>query len=231
MFGHSILAVVLATVWFVGGHFLLSHPLRRAVETRFGPQGFRGLYTVVAAIGLAWMIYAHKTAPYVEWWADPRWARHLLLLVMLLAVFFLVVGMTTPSPGVVGAERVRMDYAGGLGIHAITRHPGLWGFGLWALGHMIANGDAATVILTGGIALLAFGGMAGLDTRKLAQFPDQYGPFVAHTSALPFAALASGRTKLDWSKIGLWRPALALVIYLVLLFAHGPVIGRSALPT
>ena len=86
MFSHSILAVVLATAWFVGGHFLLSHPLRRAVETRLGPQGFRGLYTVVAAIGLAWMIYAHKTAPYVEWWGDPRWAQHLLLLVMLFIV-------------------------------------------------------------------------------------------------------------------------------------------------
>jgi uncharacterized membrane protein len=231
MFSHSILAVALATTWFVGGHFLLSHPLRRPIEERLGPQGFRGLYTVVAAIGLAWMIYAYSTAPHVEWWGDPRWARHLLLLVMLFAVFFLVVGMTTPSPGVVGAERVRMDYANGLGIHAITRHPGLWGFGLWALGHMIANGDAATVILTGGIALLAFGGMAGLDARKSARFPDQYGPFVAHTSVLPFAALASGRVRLDWSKIGLWRPAAALAIYVVLLFAHEPVIGRSALPT
>ena len=231
VFGHSILAVVLATAWFVGGHFLLSHPLRRPIEERLGQQGFRGLYTVVAAVGLAWMIYAHKTAPYVEWWGDPRWAQHLLLLVMLVATFFLVVGMMTPSPGVVGGERVRMDYESGLGIHAITRHPGLWGFGLWALGHMIANGDAATVILTAGIALLAFGGMAGLDARKSARFPEQYGPFMAHTSALPFAALASGRAKLDWSKIGLWRPVVALAIYVVLLFAHGFVIGRSALPT
>jgi uncharacterized membrane protein len=229
VFSHSITAMALSTVLFVGGHFLLSHPLRRAVTGALGDNGFRGLYTVVAFVGLGWMIWAHKTSPHVALWGDPLWARHLLLLVMLAAVFFLVVGMTSPSPGVVGAESVPMDYEGGLGIHAIVRHPGLWGFGLWALGHMIANGDAATVILTGGIAVLAFGGMLGMDARKRSTFPDAYGRFADHTSNIPFAALAAGRTRLDWSKIGLWRIALALVVYVVLLFGHGW-IGPSALP-
>jgi uncharacterized membrane protein len=96
--GGSILAVALATLFFVGGHFLLSHPLRRAVVGAAGEPGFRGIYTAMAAIGLVWMIYAHATAPYVRLWADPIWARHLLMLIMVFAVLFLVLGVSTPKP-------------------------------------------------------------------------------------------------------------------------------------
>jgi len=201
-------------------------PLTRAL----GAGGFRGLYSLVAAVGLGWMIWAHKTAPHVAVWGDPPWARHLLLAVMLVATMFLVIGMATPSPGVVGAEKTEMDYREGLGIHAVTRHPGLWGFGLWGIGHAIANGDLATVILAGGIAVLAFGGMAGIDARKLRSHPQSYGPFVAHTSAIPFAAMIAGRTRLNVAKLGLVRIGAALIVYVLLLFFHQPVIGRSALP-
>jgi uncharacterized membrane protein len=230
VFSHSITAMALSTLLFVGGHFVLSHVLRKPLLAALGENGFRGLYTVVAFIGLGWMIWAHKTAPYVALWGDPVWARHLLLAIMLVAVLVFILGMTTPSPGVVGAEKVAMDYDRGLGIHAIVRHPGLWGFGLWAVGHFIANGDAATAILTGGITLLAFGGMLGIDARKCAAFPEAYDAFVAHTSNIPFAALAAGKVRLDWSKIGVWRIALALLVYAVLLLTHQWFIGLSALP-
>lgn len=227
---HSITAMALSTLLFVGGHFILSHLVRKPLLARLGDNGFRGLYTLVAAVGLGWMIWAHSTAPYVALWGDPLWARHLLLLVMLVAVFFFIAGLTTPSPGVVGAEAVPMAYDSGLGIHAVVRHPGLWGFALWGVGHLIANGDVATVLLAGGVAVLAFGGMLGIDARKRRAFPDAYGRFMAHTSNIPFAALAAGRVRFDWSKLGLWRIALALVIYLVVLFSHRWIIGLSALP-
>ena len=230
LIGGSILAMALSTLLFVGGHFVLSHLVREPLTRAIGAGGFRGLYSVVAAVGLAWMIWEHKTAPYVELWGDPRWARHLLMLTMFVAVLLFVPGLMTPNPGVVGAEKTEMDYREGLGIHAVTRHPGLWGFGLWGIGHAIANGDLATVILAGGIAVLAFGGMAGIDARKLRSHPQSYGPFVAHTSAIPFAAMIAGRTRLNVAKLGLVRIGAALIVYVLLLFFHQPVIGRSALP-
>src|SRR5262245_36133377 len=101
LLSHSITAMALSTILFVGGHFLLSHVVRQPVTAAIGDNGFRGLYTVVAFVGLGWMIWAHKTAPYVALWGDPLWARHLLLLVMLVAVFVFILGMTSPSPGVV----------------------------------------------------------------------------------------------------------------------------------
>jgi uncharacterized membrane protein len=230
LLSHSITAMALSTVLFVGGHFALSHALRKPVQAALGDNGFRIAYTLVAFVGLGWMIWAHRTAPHVALWVDPLWARHLLLLIMLVAVLFFILGLTSPSPGTVGAEKVAMSYDSGLGIHAIVRHPGLWGFALWGVGHLIANGDAATVILGGGIAVLAFGGMLGIDARKRRAFPEAYGRFLAHTSNIPLAALAAGRVKLDWSKIGLWRIAVALVVYFAMLFGHQWVFGLSALP-
>lgn len=230
LLSHSITAMALSTALFVGGHFALSHPLRKPLLAALGDNGFRGLYTLMAFVGLGWMIWAHRTAPHVALWGDPIWARHLLLVVMLVAVLLFMLGLTTPNPGVVGAEKAPMSYDDGLGVHAIVRHPGLWGFALWGLGHLIANGDAATVILSGGIAVLAFGGMLGIDARKARAFPDVYGRFMAHTSNLPFAALAAGRVKLNGSKIGLWRIAVALLVYAAMLFGHKWLIGLSALP-
>lgn len=230
LFAGSILAVALATIFFVGGHFLMSHPLRGIVLRLVGTKAFPGVYAVTVGIGLAWMIFAHSRAPHVPLWGDPIWARHLLLVVMIPATLLLVLGMGAPNPGVAGAERKTMDYSEGLGVHAIVRHPGLWGFGLWALGHMIANGDAATVILMAGIATLAFGGMAGIDARKTRSFPETYPAFRARTSNIPFAAMLDGRTRFNFAKVGVVKLAIAIAIYLALLFGHRWFIGLSALP-
>jgi uncharacterized membrane protein len=230
LFAGSILAVALATIFFVGAHFLMSHPLRGTIQRLVGAKAFPAVYAVTVGIGLAWMIFAHSRAPYVALWGDPIWARHLLLLVMIPSTLLVVIGNGTPSPGVAGAERKPFDYSEGLGIHAIVRHPGLWGFALWALGHMLANGDAATVILTAGIATLAFGGMAGIDARKSRSFPETYPAFRAHTSNIPFAAMLDGRTWFNFAKIGIRKLAIAIVVYFALLFGHRWLIGVSALP-
>lgn len=226
----SILAMALSTAFFVGAHFLMSHPLRGPLQRLVGGKAFPGVYALTVGIGLAWMVFAHSRAPYVALWGDPIWARHLLLLIMIPATLLVVIGNGTPSPGTAGAEKKPIDYSEGLGIHAIVRHPGLWGFGLWALGHMLANGDAATVILTAGIATLAFGGMAGIDARKSRSFPESYPAFIAHTSNIPFAAMLDGRTHFNFARIGLRRLAIAIVVYFVLLFGHRWFIGLSALP-
>jgi uncharacterized membrane protein len=46
------------------------------------------------------------------------------------------------------------------------------------------------------------------------------------TSVLPFAALLSGRARMDWRGIGWWRPLLALIVYVGVLHLHPSVIAR-----
>jgi uncharacterized membrane protein len=226
--GGSILAVILGTAGFVLAHVIMSHPLRPAMVRALGEKAFSGVYSLVILIFFAWMLYAYSTAPYVELWGDPPWARHLLLIVMIPAVVLLVLGLTAPNPtmGPGGADKLQAGAAMG----AITRHPMLWAFALWAIGHMIANGDAATVILTGGVLLLALGGAGLIDMKKRKALGPAYAAFMARTSFVPFAAVIGGRAKLDWQAIGLWRIALGIAAYVAILFTHGLIIGRPALP-
>lgn len=221
IFGGSILAVALGTAAFVGAHFAMSHPLRATLLRLVGERGFAGVYSLIVALAFTWMIYAHATAPYVALWGDPVWARHLLLLIMIPSTFLVVAGNATPA---------RIADQGAAGIHAISRHPGLMGMALWAIGHMIANGDAATVILTGGILVLTLGGSVAIDARKRGRFGAEYERFLARTSIVPLVALAQGRAKFSWAALGLWRVALSVLVYVLLLIGHQLVIGRSALP-
>ena len=115
------------------------------------------------------------------------------------------------------------------GILSVTRHPFLWGTGLWALAHLAVNGDAASILLMAGIALLSFGGMWHIDRRRAAALGSAWGPVALTTSVIPFAAILDKRTRLDGAGIGWWRPALGLLLYAVLLLSHGWLLGVPVL--
>jgi len=222
-----------ATLVFVAGHFLLSSQvLRQPLASRLGEPGFLGLYSLIAFAALLWMIFAYGAAPVVTLWEPPAALRWLPLILMPFALFLAIAGLTSPNPTMVGGERV-VD--GGPkdqtpGIVRITRHPFLWGVTLWAIGHLAVRGDAASLILFGGILVLALGGMRHIDQRREASLGANWGPVRLTTSVLPFAALASGRTQMDWRGIGWWRPLAALILYAALLHFHPQLFGVSALP-
>lgn len=228
MLGGSILAVTLGTIAFVCLHFLLSHPLRGALVGLVGEKAFSGVYSLIVALAFASMVYAHATAPYVAIWGDPMWAHHLLPLIMVPAVLLVVLGLTSKNP-ILGPQGAAALANTGHGATAITRHPMLWGFALWTAGHMLANGDQATVILTAGILVLSLGGALAIDAKKRRALGVPYEAFMAHTSFVPFVAMAQGRARLDWREIGLWRIGLAIVVYVALVLLHPLVIGRPAI--
>jgi uncharacterized membrane protein len=68
--------LALASVAFVGTHFLMSHPLRSPLIAKLGEKGFAGLYSLVALLTFGWMIWAYPDAsaeaaqPY---WDAGRW--------------------------------------------------------------------------------------------------------------------------------------------------------------
>jgi uncharacterized membrane protein len=117
------------------------------------------------------------------------------------------------------------------GILTVTRHPVMWAFGLWALLHILANGDLAGLIFFGAFAALALLGTLAIDAKKRRSWtPDSWQAFSAATSNLPFLAIAQGRTAFDWKGIG-WKPvAIAALLYLAIVFwFHPKVIGAALL--
>ena len=225
--------LILAVLTFVGGHFLLSSgAMRASLIERLGAGGFRIAYSAVAGAALVWIVLAYRNAPYIEVWSPPVFFYHLPLVIMPVAVFLVVAGVTTRSATAVGGDQLDQPDPSvpNSGILRVTRHPFLWGVALWALSHLLVNGDAAAIILMLGILILCLGGMAHIDARRAASMGPAWGPIQMTTSAVPFAALMSGRTSMDWAGIGWWRPLLALAVFFALFLSHGWVIGVSPLP-
>jgi uncharacterized membrane protein len=227
----SIVALFLAQLGFVGGHFLLSHPpVRTKLVARLGEAGFSAGYSLIMAAFLVWTVLAYRGAPTMWLWnlgAAGRWVPALL---MPPALILAVVGLTTRSVTAVGGESVARSPQVTKGIATITRHPFLWGAALWAIAHLAANGDLASLVLFGGILVLALGGMAAIDHKRALKLGADWNRMAHATSAIPFAAALSGRTTLDWAGIGWLRPLVAIVIYFALFHGHRWLFGVSALP-
>lgn len=213
--------VLAAALCFVGAHFALSmRPARHWLVQKFGENGFLGLYSAQSIFGLIWLSLAYRHAPYVEFWGATALARWVVLLTMPVAVLLLVASLTTPNPTMVGGERAFDQTNPVRGIFTITRHPMLWGVALWAGAHLIANGDAASLVLFGSMLMLALGGMFHIDIKRRARLGAAWGPFAMATSLVPFQAVTEGRTRLDLAGIGWRRVGLAVAIFAGLLLAH-----------
>jgi uncharacterized membrane protein len=220
-----MLNLIMASAYFLLIHFGVSGtPLRARLVARLGAGPYRGAFAAASVIGLVWMIYAYRHAPMVPLWGVLLGFRPAAYVLVFIAFLFLVVGITTPSPTRAGMEsRVTQGTAAVRGIVRITRHPFLWGIALWALVHLIVNGDLASLILFGSLLVLAVGGTLSIDAKRRRDFGDQWTEFAHVTSGIPFAAIARGRNRLGPAllEIGLWRPLAAILVYAVVFYLHG----------
>jgi len=235
----SLWHLVAAAAVFVGTHLALAAPgTRRALVARLGEGPFIGLYSTVAALALLWLGLAYGDAPYWQLWPQAAWMRLVPAVVMLIATFFLVCGLTQHNPTAVnrGFDPTTRDPAPG--VLKITRHPVMWAIGLWALAHIVPNGDLAALILFGSLAFLALFGTTQIDAKRRDRAPEGFARFAEVTSNLPFAALLTGKTrqfwrtaygkdpaKSLWREIGLARVAGALALYVAFIYLHPWIAG------
>ena len=218
-------SLIAASLFFLLIHFSVSGTrLRGVLVARMGAGPYRGAFALASLVGLVWMSSAYSQAPTVDLWGQLIGLRPLAFVLVLLAFLFVGIGLATPSPTQVGMES---QLAQGTdlvrGVVRITRHPFLWGVGLWAFVHLIVNGDLASLILFGSLLLLALGGTAFIDAKRRRTFGDQWSRFAQATSNVPFAAIAAGRNQLGPAlrEIGILRPAIAIAAYVVVLILHG----------
>jgi len=143
---------------------------------------------------------------------------------MLPACILLAGALWQPSP-------LSVTFRGGLpdpgkaGLVARIRHPILWAFVLWSASHLIANGDLVSAILFGCLSLFSLAGMKRLERRARERLSEaDYAAAAALTGGGPlarFAGLAKARAVLE--------VLAGLLLYVALLYLHGPVIGVDPL--
>lgn len=123
-------------VFFVPHVFVTRREARARLIARVGEGPYKIAFSVVSAIGIVLIAYGFARYRATEWvnlWYPPAWTRHLALQLNWLAVICIVAAYI---PG---------------NIKRALKHPMLVGVKLWALAHLIANGDLGSVILFGSI--------------------------------------------------------------------------------
>ncbi len=225
--------LVLASLFFLGLHFgVAATSLRDRLIEKLGEKGYRILFASLALLGLIWLVYAWRQASYSSYiplWGQPVLFKYLAVLLMPVAFLFVIAGITTPNPARLGQEEMIAGDFQPTGILRVSRHPMLWGIALWALLHLLANGDLAAVIFFGTFLVLAIKGSYDLDRKRLKQYGEKWQRYQEVTSLIPFQAILQGKQTLIWQELGWWRIALALVLYGGLLHAHAKLFGVAPL--
>jgi uncharacterized membrane protein len=134
--------LVLGLVIFLGLHStrIVSEGGRERAIARIGDGPWKGVYSLVSAIGFVLIVWGFARARYdaPQLWTPPTWGRHITMLLMLIALILLA------------SFRFKRSH-----MAVITHHPMLWSVLLWSAGHLFANGSAADLLLFGAFLVWA----------------------------------------------------------------------------
>jgi uncharacterized membrane protein len=137
-----MLVLVIGLIVFFAIHLVPANiELRNGLVGRFGETGYKAIFGVLSLVGLVLIVLGfHKLQIHPgknpQLWVPPTWTRHIAIALMLPAMIALVAAYI-PSH-----------------IHTALKHPMLVAIKIWALAHLLANGDLAALVLFG--SFLAF---------------------------------------------------------------------------
>lgn len=136
-------------VWTVAHLFKRAAPAARGeMAASMGAKPSRGVMAGVIFLGLVLVIIGFRQAPFVPVYDPPSWGIHLNNLLMLGAVALFGAGH---SKG-----RARSWF----------RHPMLMGVMVWAVAHLLVNGDLASLVLFGWMGAWAVVNMLLINARE-----------------------------------------------------------------
>ena len=222
----AMMNLITACAVFVGGHFLLSHPLRRVLATRLGEGPFRGLYSLIALGSFAWIIVAWLHVPATPPAYVPGTLSWSIATFVMWLASILLVGSFARNPALPAPNAAATAATNPLGMLAITRHPMMWAFALWAIVQMMLGPTKENHVLTTAILILALGGSAAQDFKKSKLMGEVWRNWMSRTSFFPFGALLTGRA--SWAATWPGWPVLiaGTVLWLVVTWAHTPLGSR-----
>ena len=180
--------LVLGLVLFLGVHSvrIVADGWRTQMRARMGELPWKGLYSLASILGLALIVWGYGLARQqpVVLWNPPVGMRHAASLLTLIA-FVLLAAAYVPR----NALKARLH------------HPMVLGVKVWALAHLLSNGNLADVVLFGGFLLWAV-----LDFRAARQRDRAQGMVYAPgTAAGTGIAVVVGAAA--WASFAFWAHA------------------------
>jgi uncharacterized membrane protein len=185
----GLLVMMLGLVLFLGVHTLTTQrELRARLVASAGQSGYKIGYALASTVGLVlivWGFAQYRATGWIDIWYPPKALKHVAVALMLPAVILVV------------ASYIRGR------IYTALKHPMLSGVKLWAMAHLLANGDLGSIVLFGSFLAWAVFDRISLKHR-------------ADTGAPPIPVGGTGND--------LIAVAVGLVAYLALAFAFHPVV-------
>ena len=218
----ALVALELASAAFIGTHLLMSHPLRPGLVKALGERGFAGVYSLVAIV-LLWAMSkfygsAVAEAPATLW--DAGRAGWTVATILMWVGSILLVGSLRRNPAFPNPGKPVTRIGAARGVFAITRHPMMWSFAIWALVHAIVFPTLASLTVSATIFFLALVGAAGQDRKKARLVGEPWRDWMRRTSFMPF-----GR---GFASPGTFALVGGTLLWLAATYAHGALGYRPA---
>lgn len=223
------------------GLFLLAHalpvrpPVRPWLVHRLGERGFTLGYSLISLLLLGWLVLEAGRAPFVPLWPWAPWQSWVPNFIMPVVILLVALAVGVPNPLSFGGARPQDFDPERPGIVGVARHPLLWALALWALAHLVPNGNLAHALLFGLFALFAFLGMRMIDRRRRQLLGAvEWQRLAARSSDWPFQALLDGRWRPRLGPIDASLPTARLLAAFLawggLMATHGWLIGVPSWP-
>jgi uncharacterized membrane protein len=185
--------LILGLVIFLGVHStrIFADDWRTAMMGRIGERAWKGAYTLLSILGFVLIVWGFSLARQqpLQLWMPPRGMRHLAALLTLIA-FVLLAATYVPR----NAIKARLHH---LMVLAVK---------VWALAHLLANGNLAHVVLFGSFlvwAALSFRAARARDRAAGTVYP-------AGTAAGTLATVGVGIAA--WAAVAFWAHGLLIGI-------------------
>ena len=183
--------LILGLVLFLGVHSvrIVADGWRTRMRERLGEGRWKGLYSLLSFAGLIFIVWGYGLArqdPMVLW-APPVAMRHVASL-LTLAAFILLAAAYVPR----NAFKARLH------------HPMVLSVKVWALAHLLSNGNLADVLLFGGFLLWAVLDFRAARLRDRAQGTAHPSGTLAGTAMTVVLGLVA------WAVFAFWGHALLI---------------------
>ena len=155
-----LILILGVALWWAAHLYKRVAPASRA---SMGERG-KGMVTGLLVLSIILMVIGYRGAEGSFFWGpNPALVGINNLLVLVALYLFAASGMKTR-------------------VTAMTRHPMLWGFALWAGAHLLVNGDTPSFILFGGLFAWSFVEMVAIN--RASPWVRPTGPFPARKEAM-----------------------------------------------
>lgn len=148
--------LILGLILFLGAHSvrIVADDWRTQKMQALGEKAFKGIHALISLLGFYLLVvgYGEARLQTVVLWNPPTATRHIGLLLMLFASILMVAAYIPRNH-----LKIRM------------RHPMVLSVKVWALSHLLANGNLADVLLFGGFLIWAVLNFKSARARDRAQ--------------------------------------------------------------